>query len=442
MRKVRAMKRALLVLMPVFWPKMPPLGIAYLQSFAREHGVTVDLLDLNNYFYNFAPENLKKSWLMSCHKYLEENIFEIIKREFPQAFEDIFEKMLSYDIIGFSCFKSNFKATCLMARALKASKSQIQLIFGGPEITRQSFKSFESLQDGFGGLCNLSVAGEGERSFLSFLQGQRSGGPFVCFCELDHLNQLPFPRYEGLDLNAYPRKKAISILSSRGCVRACRFCSERLLYQKFRTRRVEDISKELIFQKASGVDSFVFHDSMLNADLRHLETLCDAISKEFTFLPWEAQLGIDARMKESSFLKMKRSGCYNLFIGLESGCDRTLKNMRKGFTTEEALGFFTKLKDAGLFFGISMIVGFPDETDEDFYEGLDFIVRHKDLIPKIEQVNPFVYYDGTDVGAGIPDCSKDKQEEISRKRYEIFVDTIKREGIRYTNAFLGNLLER
>lgn len=432
------MKKVLLTLAPVFWPKMPPLGIAYLQSFAAKHGIGVDLLDLNNYFYSRVSEDLKKSWLISCNRPLEENIFEIIKNDYAESYKRVFERMSSYDIVGFSCFKSNFKATLAIARALKESKPRIEVIFGGPEIARLAFKSPFMLEDGFDGLSGFSVVGEGEGPFLSYLNGTHQSQRVVNFSELDDLSQLPFPAYSGLDLAAYPRKKSISILSSRGCVRACRFCSERLLYRKFRTRPVVHIMEELSFYKKNGVDFFVFHDSMINADMKHLEGICESIRAKFGPLPWEAQLGIDERMPDSLFRKIEKSGCYNLFIGLESGCDRTLKNMNKGFTTSGALAFFERLHKAGLFFGVSMIVGFPGETEEDFYESLGFIVRHKNIIPKIEQVNPFVYYEGTDVA---PDLSREINT-ASLKRYEIFTGTIKKEGIRHTNAFLGNLMEK
>lgn len=65
-------------------------------------------------------------------------------------------------------------------------------------------------------------------------------------------------------------------------------------------------------------------------------------------------------------------------------------------------------------------------------------MRHKNIIPKIEQANPFVYYEGADV----TEDSTDKDNAVALKRYEIFIDTIKREGIRHTNAFLGNLMEK
>jgi radical SAM superfamily enzyme YgiQ (UPF0313 family) len=169
-----------------------------------------------------------------------------------------------------------------------------------------------------------------------------------------------------------------------------------------------------------------------------LEELCDAIINKFAKIKWEAQIAIRRDMGETLLKKMKQSGCYNLFIGLESGCDRTLKNMRKGFSAKEARNFFQKLNSANLSFGISLITGYPQETDADFQESLDFVLKNKALIPKIEQVNPFVYYDGTRADKN---CDY-KLNQRSRKRFEIFVKAIKENRLKYTNAFLGNLIEK
>lgn len=117
-------------------------------------------------------------------------------------------------------------------------------------------------------------------------------------------------------------------------------------------------------------------------------------------------------MSDELLSKLKESGCYDLFIGLESGCSKTLKNMNKGFTPEEAKDFFQKLNFAGLFFGVSLIVGYPRETEEDSEQSLKFLIENKDIIPKIEQINPYIYYDGTD-----PILSKvsDNQKEIAAR---------------------------
>jgi len=147
---------------------------------------------------------------------------------------------------------------------------------------------------------------------------------------------------------------------------------------------------------------------------------------------------IRSDMSEQLLKKMKKSGCYNLFIGLESGSAATLKRMHKGFSPDEASRFFAKLKSAGFSFGISVIVGYPGESAKDFKESLDFILRHREIIPKIEQVNPFTYYDGTSV---FPKGDY-KLNKASLSRMDYFVRRIKEQGFKYTNAFLGNLIEK
>jgi radical SAM superfamily enzyme YgiQ (UPF0313 family) len=112
--------------------------------------------------------------------------------------------------------------------------------------------------------------------------------------------------------------------------------------------------------------------------------------------------------------------------------------MNKGFTSKQALNFFKKLNNARLSFGISMIAGYPQETEEDFKESLDFVIKNKELIPKVEQANPFTYYEGTTA-----DKKGDyKLSNDSLKRMEIFIEEIKKHNFKYTNAFLGNLVEK
>ena len=123
-----ANQKILLTILPLLWPKMPSLGLAYLQSFLANKGIVADTLDLNNVYYNLAGEKLKKSWLISCNKYLEENIISIIKTNFPAAFKASINQILQYDIVGFSCFKSNFKNTLKIIKILKTKKMNMKII--------------------------------------------------------------------------------------------------------------------------------------------------------------------------------------------------------------------------------------------------------------------------------------------------------------------------
>ena len=176
---------------------------------------------------------------------------------------------------------------------------------------------------------------------------------------------------------------------------------------------------------------------MINGDLLWLERFCDEIINNFGSIMWEAQMAIRPDMPDTLFRKLKNSGCYHLFVGLESGCDKTLKNMNKGYSSADAVEFFKKLNREGLSFGVSILIGFPGETNQDFMDSLQFILNNKEMIPKIEQVNPFVYYDGI----SLSEAEDYKANPESLDRAIFIIEKIKEEGIKHTNAFLLNLVE-
>jgi anaerobic magnesium-protoporphyrin IX monomethyl ester cyclase len=437
MNSLNEKTKTALVLLPVFWPQMPPLGLASLKAFAEKNGFPATAIDYNNRFFSKAADSLKKEWLISCNSRLEDSIVDILRSEHSEAFQEMLKEMIKYDVIGFSCFRSNYPATREIAGILKSGKPEIKIILGGPEMARQYFKYGNSFatENGF---ADLIAVGEGERPFLKFLLNGKTETRAALFEELDDLQGSSEPDNSDFNIESYPKKNAVSLLYSRGCVRKCAFCSERLLYKRFRVRPADAIVDQIKKYKRQGIEYFVFHDSLINGDLNALEDLCDRMINNFGSVKWEAQMAVRSDMSEELFRKIRQSGCYHVFIGLESGCDRTLRNMKKGYKAREAASFFRKLNDAGISFGVSIITGFPGETEEDFKESLDFIVNNRNLIPKIEQVNPFVYYEGT----SLPEDADYRLHDESVKRADHFIERIKKEGFKYTKAFMMNLVEK
>jgi len=428
----------LLAMLPLFNPGLPPIGLGFLQSFLLDKGIPADILDLNNHFYNLSTSQLKTRWRISSNRKLEETILSIIKEEHPRQFNRALEQMLQYDTIGFSCFESNFHVATDIARLIRENKKNVKIIFGGPEIGRLFFKNKGNLKAEIFALADFLVVGEGERAIYNYLSGGCAKKACV-FEQLPDLSSAVFPIYKGLNLNDYPKRGNLPLQFSRGCIRRCRFCSERLLYKGFRRRDTNSVIEEIRFHRGNNsAENFIFFDSMLNADLESLEELCQAIIENFGAVNWEAQIGIRSDMSVRLMKKMKESGCYNLFVGLESGSDSVLKDMNKGYSSKEAEDFFRKMKDIGMNFGISLIVGYPGESEKDFSETLDFITKNKQIIPKIEQVNPFTYYEGTPA-----DSAADYRiNPISAVRMHRLTEAIRHDGLRFTRAFLGNLTEK
>ncbi|KJJ84120.1 radical SAM domain-containing protein [Candidatus Omnitrophus magneticus] len=430
------MSKIALVLLPPFWPNTPPIALASLKGFLAGQGIIARTFDYNNRFFSRVPERLKKEWLKSCNTFLEENIFSLMREHAPEEFKNMLDELLSYEIIGFSCYKSNFDITIKIARLLKQKNEKIKIIFGGPEISRSYFKTKENFYSATRGVADFLAAGEGEKPLLDYILDKTTGNTAL-FDELETLNNIPIPDYSDFDFKDYPRGDTVSLMFSRGCPRKCAFCAEKFLYKKLRFFPADRIIEEIHFHKARGISNFIFHDSLINADFKKLEELLDKIIAEFGSIKWSGQIAVRKTMPEELFAKIKRSGAYHLFVGLETGSNRTLARMNKGFTQEDALLFFKKLTAHGISFGVSLITGYPGETNEDFKESLEFLIKNKQFIPKIEQVNPFVYYDGI----SLPEDADYKKCEDAVRRAREFISVLKKEGFKITNAFTLNLVE-
>lgn len=430
--------RVLLVLCPVSCPQLPPLGLGFLQAYLARAGVDADILDLNNYFYNRSGEGLRREWRRSCNVRLEGSMIGILSAGFAAEIAKAVARICEYDIAGFSCFKSNFQVVQWMSGLVRDKRRDCRIVWGGPETNRLYLKSGGEFIREAKRTADFLVIGEGERPLLRYAQGRLRGGVEI-YDELPPGEFTHYPEYYDGYFEGYPKAGAAALQWSRGCARLCAFCSERLLTRKFKQRPVDNLISEIGSLRARhGIGSFIFFDSMINTDTAALELLCDRIIGEFGSVPWEAQIGIRTDMPQRVFEKMKRSGCYNLFVGLESGCDRTLRRMRKGFSAADAVQFFSQLRRAGLSFGVSLIVGFPGETIDDFEQSVRFVLDNKDLIVKVEQINPFTYYDGTPV----PARGDYRNHPDVYRRFEFFVEVLRHHDIRITKAFIGNLMDK
>lgn len=274
------------------------------------------------------------------------------------------------------------------------------------------------------------VIGEGELPFLKIARGDKA--KIFRFEEIENLDTMPFLDFDSFNLKTY--QPVLPLFSSRGCRFKCAFCSENLLYQKFRQHSAGYMIEELKALKLKyEIGTFVFCDSMINSDTDWLDEFCERLLNEKLNIKWEAQLRVAANFPQELAVKMKKSGCFNLFIGLESGSNRILNLMKKGFDSATAAVFFDRLKSAGLHFEISLIFGYPEETENDFKETVDFISKNKHLIPKVAQVNPFVDYLNA-----FPEITFPSEQGL--KRVADFIEFLNKEEIAYTRSFINNLI--
>jgi radical SAM superfamily enzyme YgiQ (UPF0313 family) len=405
---------------PPFWLKTPPLSLEFLKNHLRTKGINVGLLDLNMLVYKVSRKTMSE-WL-PLNAAFENNLFSWLEKKYPEILERVYRQIQPARYIGFSVLKRNASFAFSLAEAIRRRFPKKNLIFGGPHILalngHNDFKGPDSW-----------VIGEGEIPLAEIVQtGQKRIYKFI---ELQDLDLLPFCDFACFHLGDY--SKTLPLLASRGCPHQCRFCAERLLYKTFRCHSPRYIIEQIKCLKTKyQTENFVFLDSLINFNREWLYRFCSGLIKNSLKINWEAQMRIESDFPPELARLMKKSGCYNLFLGLESGSDKVLEMMNKGFTAGVALEFFHTLKASGLHFEISLIFGYPGETEQDFRKTLDFLTANKKLLPKIAQANPYIDYlnnSGQNYSGSMP----------AKMRLRTFLKTIKTQKIKYTKSFINNL---
>lgn len=201
------------------------------------------------------------------------------------------------------------------------------------------------------GHADYVICGEGDEALPELVQALEEGGDLagiqnLCFREEGEVRQNPWrPFVEDLDALPIPdyglihdwrarKRRFVSVATSRGCPFNCRFCSVILLFgRKYRYNSVDRVMAEIRQNSIQGGHLF-FCDDNFTAKRERIKELCERMLREDLNIEWSAQVRVEAA-KDPELLKlMARSGCYTVFVGLESINPATLKAYNKAQTVE------------------------------------------------------------------------------------------------------------
>ncbi len=224
---------------------------------------------------------------------------------------------------------------------------------------------------------------------------------------IQDLDSIPFPAYHLLSMEKYIWQKQANYLAcmrwpvahmvtSRGCVYNCIFCSTTRYFQKFRARSVENVIEEMkLLIKDYGMREFHFHDDYFMSSKKRIEKFCTMILDQNMDIRWQVSQGINIPYVDEELLElMQKSGMYRVGFPIESGCPETLRYMRKPMNLDKALRLIKKCNDLGLYTFGCFLIGFPEETREQIQQTNDFIMNSGLDYPKISIVQP---HHGTDL---------------------------------------------
>lgn len=168
-----------------------------------------------------------------------------------------------------------------------------------------------------------------------------------------------------------------------GCNNFCSYCIIPYVRGRVRSRSLESIRAECLELKAAGFKEIVLtgiHIGAYGRDFREKISLVDAVKTVLDAAnPLRLRLGslesVELTDELIDLLKNDARICNHVHLPLQSGCDEILRAMRRPYTTKKFSELTARLIEEvpDISIGTDLIVGFPNETEENFSETLKFI---------------------------------------------------------------------
>ncbi len=185
------------------------------------------------------------------------------------------------------------------------------------------------------------------------------------------------------------------LMTSRGCPYQCSYCSGDLVFGRtFRFRSPEKVMEDIRkLVNDFQIDSLQLYDETFTVNRQRVFELCDAMDSAGFDLPWACFTRVDL-VHEELLVRMRDSGCYQIFFGVETGVPHLLKMIRKGTSLDQARKAFKLTRKLGIETVASFMLTLPNESYDDTQRSIRFGLE---LDPDYVYWLTFVPYPGNDL---------------------------------------------
>lgn len=256
--------------------------------------------------------------------------------------------------------------------------------------------------------------------------------------QIDKIYDIDSVPFEDMCLNNFDKTRAFVKIED-GCENFCSYCIIPYSRGKVRSKKKEDVLKEVTNLVKMGHKEIVLtgiHTGHYGSDLSDcdfsdlLSALCLIDGLERIRIS-----SIEITELNDKFLEVLKNNSKivdHIHIPIQSGCNKTLKEMNRKYDVDYFVSKIRVIREIRTDISITtdLIVGFPNETEEDFNETLETLEKIK--FSKIH-VFPFSPRKGT-VAASMNNQISD---EIKKQRVRKVLEISKRLEIEYMNLFIG-----
>ena len=190
--------------------------------------------------------------------------------------------------------------------------------------------------------------------------------------------------FEEIEINKTNGKTRAFLKIQDGCDRYCSYCIIPYARGRVRSRDLESIVKEVENLAANGYKEVVLtgiHVASYGKDIKETDIKLLDVIKQINNIEGIERIrlsSVEPILFTDEFVEAVSAMdkvCPHYHLSLQSGCDETLKRMKRRYTTEEYKTIVDRLRAAipNVSITTDVIVGFPGETNEEFDKTYEFL---------------------------------------------------------------------
>lgn len=292
-------------------------------------------------------------------------------------------------IVSFYCRCEEYHICIDLSRRIKEHTPDVIICFGGPQaelVAKETIRRFHHI--------DYVCCSEGENTIIPLLKYIINDDKQTFVYGLTYRNgdnkvvQNTFPKflkddysrkyyyYDLIPKELFRNCNSMPIDVGRGCPFSCTYCSTKIFWKrKFRLRNIMDIVDEIEYvQKTYGIDQFDFMHDLFTVNKNRITEFCREVNRRGLHIKW----GCDSRIDTINFEMidlMVSMGMTRIFYGIETGSARMQKLINKKLNLKKCEDIVKYSLKKGLEVTTSFIYGYPEETEEDLNDTINYIVR-------------------------------------------------------------------
>ena len=250
--------------------------------------------------------------------------------------------------------------------------------------------------------------------------------------------------YEEMQLKGTAEHTRAYIKIQDGCNQFCSYCAIPYARGRVRSRRQEDILREIRGLAEAGYREAVLtgiHISSYGIDFNGSSRLVELVEGigEIPGLDRIRLGSLEPRIVTPETAKRLAAIpqlCPHFHLSLQSGCDATLKRMNRRYTTGEYYKSVEALREAFHEPAITtdVIVGFPGETEEEF-------ARTKEFLEKVRFYEMHVFKYSRRAGTAAASMPDQVPEPMKAQRSGQLLDMEKQQSEAFRRRYIGRTVE-